>query len=126
MAQSTDAYVRSSAVIAGGEAISNAVDISKLQLLGVAVIVPSAWTAADIGFEGSIDGVLWAPLCDDEGVRIKITGVTTNQSKLYIAPSGAWALGALPYMRFVSLNTSNGANINQAANRELTFIRLSS
>lgn len=124
MAQSTDAYVRSSAVIAGGEAISNAVDISKLQLLGVAVIVPSAWTGADIGFEVSVDGSVWVPLYDDTGARVKISGVATNTSRVYIAPAEVWAAGAFPYLRLVSLNTSTGANINQGGVRSLMLIRL--
>ncbi len=126
MSNSTDAYARQSATIANGAAVSTAIDVSKLQLLGIAVVVPAAWTAADIGFEVSSDGTTWIPLQDDTGARIKIAGVTTNASKAYIAPSGAWAVGAFPYARLVSLNTSTGANANQAAERLLTFVRLSS
>lgn len=126
MGQSTDAFARMSGTIANGAAVSDAFDISKLQMLCAAVLVPSAWTAADIGFEVSIDGVTWVSLHDDEGNRIKITGVVTNASRLYIAPAKSWALGAFPYVRIVSLNTSNGANINQGADRTVILVRLSS
>lgn len=124
MGQSTDAFARMSATILSGQAVSDALELQKLSLIGLAVLIPSAWTAADIGFEVSEDNSTWVQLYDDAGARVKITGINTGASRLYIAPAEAWAIGAFPYMRFVSLNTGTGANENQVAQRALKLIRL--
>jgi hypothetical protein len=124
MGQSTDAFSSISVTIENGAAVSDGVQLAKLSLIGVAVLVPSAWTGADIGFEVSVDGSVWVPLYDDTGARVKISGVATNASRVYIAPAEVWAAGAFPYLRLVSLNTSTGANINQGGARSLMLIRL--
>lgn len=126
MGQSTDAYARKAVTIASGAAVSESIALTGINLLGVGVLVPNAWTAANIGFEVSEDGTTWIPVYDKEGARITITGIATAAVGLYIAPSEAWVMGAFPHMRCVSLNTSTGANINQGAARSLKVIRLSS
>lgn len=86
---------------------------------GLAIEVPAEWTVADIGFEVSRDASNYFKLCDEFNQRIKITGITINEARLYIAPASVWAAGFYPYVRLVSLNVSTGANANQAVDRSL-------
>lgn len=89
---------------------------------GLAVLVPSAWTSAEIAF-AFLYGPVTQLLKDDTGTLVTISGINTSASFLYIAPSAVWALGAAPKCRLVSVNAS-GAAVNQAANRELKVFRL--
>ena len=92
---------------------------------GLAIEVPALWTAADIGFEVSRDASNYFKLCDEFNQRIKITGITTNEARVYIAPAALWAAGFYPYVRLASLNTSTGASENQlSADRTLRVILL--
>lgn len=125
MSQSTDAYVRKEAAIVSGAAVSAAINIIGLGLVGAGVLVPAGWTAADIAFEVSVDGLTWYPVYDETGTRVKVSGISTSESRLYIAPAQAWIAGAFPYMRFVSIDTSTGANKNQdTSDKTLTLVRL--
>ena len=107
--------------IANAASISEAIDTGGFRGLGV--IVPSVWTAANIGFYG-VSGADEVPLYDDEGNLIVISGIATGARRLYIAPSGVWALGAFPKFRLASLNTATGAAVNQGAQRLLRVVFL--
>lgn len=115
---------RATVAIASGAAVSETVTLTTTRPRGLAVLVPSAWTAADIGFEISTDNSAWVPLYGDTGLRIKITTIATAASQLYIAPTEVWAACAFPYLRLASLNTGTGANANQGAARSLIVVLL--
>ena len=90
---------------------------------GLAILVPSAWTAANIGFY-AVYGDTVVPLRDNEGAKVVISGIATSEAGIYIAPASCWALGALNEFIIASLNTSTGVLINQTALRQLKVIRL--
>jgi len=112
--------------IAEGAAVSSSVPVSKIGPRGFAVILPAAWTAADIGIDVSVDGDTWHPLKNADG-RVKITDVGTSNDPrpLRSFPAEAWAAGVFEFVRLVSINTSTEASVNQAAARELTLVLLS-
>jgi hypothetical protein len=108
-----------SVTIASGAAVSSAVDANALGPRGLAVLVPVAWTAADIALEVSDDDITYYPVYDEFGSRVKISNVATAEIRTYILPAAAWLVGAYMYLRLVSIDTSSGANTNQAAARAL-------
>jgi hypothetical protein len=69
---------------------------------GLAIYVPSGWTAADIAFK-AIDGPRQDWLRDELGDPVVITGIQTTQSGLYISPPALWALGAVDAFRIASV-----------------------
>lgn len=111
-------------VIANGEADSASIDMSDQPPRGIAVLVPGAWTAADIGFEVSSDDSTWYPLQNDTGGLVKITGITTDAAGYYVAPAGTWAIGGWQYMRLNSLDTGDETAENQGAARTMTVVFL--
>jgi hypothetical protein len=125
LTQDTTQQNRLAVTIANGAAVSGDIYASsdgRVRAYGfrlLSVSVPSAWTAADIGFEVSADGSTWVKVYDETGVRIKITGVATAAAGIYTAPPKIALVGMWPYLRLVSLNTSTGANENQGADRAL-------
>ena len=111
-----------SVVIANNASLSAAIDAAGLQFQSVSVEVPSAWTAADIGFQVSRDNSTFVPLFyDDAGTRtrVKLTQIKTDGAGVYVAPAEAWALSVYPYFKLESLNTSTEAAVNQGAERTL-------
>ena len=109
--------------IANNAALSSNIDTMGHGPRGIAVETPSAWTAANIGFEASQTGgtatTEWAKLYGESGSRVQITNIGTASANLYMAPADCWALGTYKYFRLASLNTSTGAAVNQAAARTL-------
>ena len=105
--------------IAINTAISDAVDVAAFGPRGLAIQTPAVWTAADIGFVLSADGINYYPLYDENGDRVLITTVATGAAQIYTAPAALWAAGAYTHLKLVSLDTSTGAPANQAAARAL-------
>lgn len=108
--------------IAGSAAVSSEINIKDLALLGVAVLVPGPWTAANIGLEVSMNGGAtgtWTPVYDENGTRVMVTNVSTTARRLYFLPTAAWATVRYNFLRIVSVNTSTGADVNQGAPRSL-------
>lgn len=90
---------------------------------GLAILVPSAWTTANIGFY-VVYGDTVVPLRDEEGAKVVISGIVTSAANIYIAPATCWVLGAFNEFIIASLNTSTGELINQTALRQLKVARL--
>lgn len=120
--QSSGASVQLTATIANGAAVSGSVAIAGAR--GVAVQVPSAWTAADIGFDVSEDGSTWLPV-KRLATYIRITNVPTGAAQLLPAPAELWAAGAYAFIRLVSLTVGLETTVNQGAARTLKVIYLS-
>lgn len=90
---------------------------------GMAIKVPSEWTAADIGFTAAEDiSSTFAPVYDDEGSRVKITGIATSASQWYDVPE---AVMKHAYVKLASLDTGDGSAENQGAARVLVVMRKS-
>lgn len=110
--------------IASGAAVSDGVSIEKHPVDRLAVQVPAAWTAADIGFDVSQDDSTYIPLKGATGSRLKITGVATGAAGVYIAPAETFLVDGYRYVRLASLDTGDESAENQGAARSLVLVLL--
>ena len=94
----------------------------------IAVIVPSAWTAADVTFEidTPADSGTWVKVVDRAGALYKLTGVATALSEYHMIAGDAnqadIVITGPGNGRIVSTNTASEVNINQDAARTLIVI----
>lgn len=106
--------------IANGASVSGSagtgLDISGLK--PVYLIMPSAWTAADITFSIGPDDVNYGWLSKDDGTIIKIP--TSAASRGYLLPS-SWFVGA-NYLILISGDVSTLTFVAQAAERKLKLV----
>jgi hypothetical protein len=106
--------------IANNEALSTAFNVD--DWIGGLVVVPSAWTDANIGFKvaESSDGT-YVILCTDAGVPIQISGITTNASKAYKIPTDIFPAR---WVKLWSKNTTAATTTdnNQGAARTLKVV----
>lgn len=116
-------YKEATVTIANGAAVSDSIqgnDLSEADSFTIAF--PSAWTAADLGFEVSDDdGATWLPFRDAVWGRVRIQNVATGAAAVVAVPAELWGVTKHALFRLVSLNTSTGANENQLADRTLTL-----
>lgn len=110
------------ATISSGQAVSSEVRIGPrttgLQTAtAIALVTPSAWTAADLLIEASLDGTTWLPVYDSDGGRYRIK-VDTSRF-IVLDASAFWGL---PRVRFRSVAVGGTSDANQAANRTLTIV----
>jgi hypothetical protein len=73
--------VSASATIANGESLSGAVDLNNARLASIQM--PAAWTAANLTFQASADGVTYADLYDNEAVEYTVQAAA---SRVLIVP----------------------------------------
>lgn len=107
-----------SVVIASGAALSEVFNFSAFAN-GI-IVVPTAWTAANIGFKVcDTDSGTFVPLKDDEGAIIEITNVITNASYGYAIPDKVF--GA-KFVKLWSKNTASEADVNQSSARSLGVV----
>lgn len=103
------------ATIANGASVSDAWDMG----LGgglIGLISPSAWTAAGIQLEGSMDNVTFYPLTDTLGSAVGISSVTVSLMYYFDA------LAAMP-ARYIRVRSGTSAvPVNQGAARTLYLI----
>ncbi len=104
--------------ILNGAALSQAFDLRDLVGDAGLVGVPSAWTAAAIGFKvsDSIDGT-FSPLRDETGALVEVSGVQTAAAGWYKLPD---ALKGAFYAKLWSENA--GADANQGADRAIVLV----
>lgn len=62
--------------IANGQSLSNIIDFGLARPF--AIQMPAAWTAANLTFQASIDGVTFADLYDDAGVEVLLTATASH------------------------------------------------
>lgn len=113
-------YDRSTLTIANGAAVSQGYSIPP-GVNSVALVLPAAWTAADLSFETSIDGgTTWAAVWDDASAEVKVASATmTARVGDALVDAGILRkLAALPMIRLRS--GVEGANVNQGAERVFT------
>lgn len=106
--------------IANGAAISEAIDVR--ECVGGFVIVPGAWTDANIGFQvcDTSSGTFVA-LKDKTGSPLQIASITTNASFAYAIPTEAFPA---MFVKLWSKSTTAATttDTNQGAARSLTVI----
>lgn len=128
--------------IANGAAVSStggdtAGEIDLKNWAGGLILVPSAWTAADITFSvapySSLAAVqsglgrkkpapTFSPLFDKVGVLVRITTIATSAAQWYEVPAQVF-MGAV--VKIHSTNTASAAAVNQGAARTLQLLRKS-
>jgi hypothetical protein len=100
--------------IASGQSLSPAFDAGAGRL--AALVMPAAWTAAAITFQGSADGSTYADLYDDQGNEATVQAAASRAIALdVLAP----LVGAFRYLKVRS--GTGGAPVNQAAARAIGY-----
>jgi hypothetical protein len=102
--------------------VSSALMVGHLDARGYGVAIPSAWTAADVGFEVSSDGTVYQQLADSGGTLVKVKGIGTAAARVYSAPAECWIVGTYQYLRLASINTASDAYVNQGDARTVEII----
>jgi len=107
--------------IASGAATSGAIDM-RHWVMGM-VLVPSAWTAANIGFQvcDTEDGTFVA-VKDDTGTPVQISSVTTDASFWYQFPSPDLFAGYFVKLWSKSTTAATVTDTNQGAARALKVL----
>jgi hypothetical protein len=77
---------------AGATGLSDVIDLGGHVL--VAIQMPSTWTAADLTFQVSLDGVTFNNLYDDEGNEVKLT-VAASRVVAIGEPALMWHSGKI-------------------------------
>lgn len=99
--------------ILSGQSLSAAVELHGL--LPTAVVMPSGWDAADLTFQGSVDGVSYVNLFDGLGAAGNEIVVRTAASR-YVLVDPYQFYGML-YIKIRS--GTSGTGVNQTADRVL-------
>ena len=121
MSSSYDGFFKSETVtIPSGQAVSgSAAATDGRQVVGM--ITPANWTAADISFQVSYDGVSFYPLYfpSTDGLQeyVIIPGAVTGA---YFCPIDPTIWMGVRFVKIVS--GRNGAGVNQAADRNIQLV----
>ena len=109
-----------SATIANGAALSGAVDLGSVipgnEIVGL--VMPIAWTAAAMTFQGSADGTNFYDLYNDAGTELNFT-VGASQA-IGLRQDARAILGRWRHIKVRSGTT--GTPMNQGAERVITLI----
>jgi hypothetical protein len=101
------------ATIANGASLSGAVNLGNGGL--AAIVMPSAWTAAVLTFQGSSDGTNFYNLYDDTGSEIT---ATVSTSRIVALQPSLFA-----GLRYVKVRSgTSGAAVNQGGERALVLL----
>lgn len=99
--------------IANGASLSGAVDLGSTRLIGI--VMPAAWTAANLTFQAAVDGVTYSNLYDDLGNEYTVTASTSRH--ILIAPDDYIGI------QFLKVRSgTSGAAVVQAAARVITLV----
>lgn len=100
-------------VIPINTALSGAVNLGGATLVGI--VMPAAWTAANLTFQGSVDGVTYNEITDSAGTAVSVTAAAAR----YIPINPA----TLPGLQYVIVRSgTSGAAVNQTAARTITLV----
>ncbi|MGC8807880.1 MAG: hypothetical protein ACP5QB_10130 [Thiomonas sp.] len=108
-----------SVTIGSGQSLSPAVELKPQGRAGfctaAALVMPSAWTAADITFQASVDGQTFGDLFDDAGSEVVVKAAAGR----VIAMASAYFWG----IRWVRIRSgTSAAPVAQGASRTLTIL----
>lgn len=102
------------ATIASGTSLSSAIDLGGLRVFSIAM--PSAWTAASLSFQCSVDGgTSWFNLYDQSGTEV--TAAAAASTCITLTPS---QFAPIQYLRIRSGTAA--APVAQAADRQLQLV----
>ena len=101
-----------SVTISSGSSLSSAVDLGGRKL--VAIVMPSAWTAASLTFQASVDGVTYYDVYD---------GSTERTVAVAASYYSMLAIGDYVGVRYLKVRSGTAASgVNQGADRTLTLV----
>lgn len=99
--------------IANGESLSGAVDLNGCALFGV--IMPAAWTAANLSVQTSLDNATFNNVYDSFGNEYLITAAA---SRRIIVP-----VGDLPCVKWIKIRSgTSGSAVAQGGARTITLL----
>jgi hypothetical protein len=101
------------AIISNGASLSAAAAIGKTWVTGL--ILPAAWTAASLTFQGSIDGTNFYNLYDTDGVEV--TSLAAVDRFVRLAPAD-WSTFSHIKIR----SGTSGTPVNQGAPRTIKIV----
>jgi hypothetical protein len=102
-----------SATIANGASLSGAIDLG--QSRAARIVMPAAWTAADLTVQTSYDGVTYNNLYNSDGTEYTIKAAASRSILLSLVDF----IG----IRFLKLRSgTSGTPVNQGADRVLTVL----
>lgn len=99
--------------IANGASLSDALNLAGMTM--VAIVIPAAWTAANLTFQASIDGTTYYNLFDDGGNEQTVTAAASEH--LFLSPL-EW-IG----INWIKIRSgTSGAAVNQGAARTIQVV----
>jgi len=121
-AAAAQAQVAYEVAIPSGQALSGELRIGPrvtgmTSSTAIAMAMPSAWTAADLLVEASVDGSTWLPVYDSDGARVRIK---VDASRIVVLDASVF--WGLPRVRFRSVAVGGTSDAPQGAERVLTVI----
>lgn len=106
--------VRRTITIANGASLSSEIKITEETITGI--VMPSAWTAANITFAAAAsEGGTFVPVYDAAGTELEVTAAASRF--IAISPD---ALRAARYLKVRS--GTSGSAVNQAAERSIVLV----
>ena|SRR5258708_1743231 len=109
-----------STTILNGTSLSGIIDCQGF--CPIAVITPTAWTAASLTAQGSIDGITFFPILGNTSTQLVLcTAIGTTGYQLIVTTSSGFIGNPLP--RYIKLRSGTDAvPVNQLADRAFTII----
>lgn len=86
---------------AGAAGVSNGISLSPGERV-IGLFTPTAWVAAVLEFEASLDGVTWVPVIDDAAAAVSIASATIVANRCIVAATILNKLTGLPRIRLAS------------------------
>ena len=106
--------VETPVTIANGTSLSASVDLGANRVFGV--VMPAAWTAAGLTFQGSSDGINFFDLFDDGGTEVSVT-VAASKFVVLAAPVKMLSV------RWIKVRSgTTGSPVNQGADRIVKLV----
>lgn len=120
----TGYYSHVVATIPNGQALSDAVPLGGAEMTGL--LMPAAWTAAGLTFQGSLDGVNYFEISLDTGAPTAATvpsAAAAAGALLVRGAAGTSALAQILGIPFIKVRSgTSGAPVNQAAERQIKIL----
>lgn len=99
--------------ISSGQSLSAEVDLAGYSVVGV--LMPSAWTAANLTFQGSLDGTTFGNLIEKAGTELEVIAAAS-----YLVPLTGSAFAPARFLKIRS--GTSGTPVNQGANRTIQLV----
>lgn len=100
--------------IPSGTAVAPKVNFGGRRLQGI--MLPAAWTAADLTFQSSIDDSTYVNLYDEAGVEVNVKAAASRAVRF----SNIWLWAGIKFL--IVRSGTSAVPVNQAANRDIGLI----